>query len=248
MFMRWQEHYSVHLRTMPSSDSPSVRVPRSLPRGRSHLPREVVLVSQRERLIEAIVAVVGQRGYAAATVADVIRAARVSRTTFYEQFTDKEDAFLAAYEQRTSRHLGRVVRATAQQPAMACLQLGVRAWLDALAEDPAYARVAVVEVAAAGERAATARAAVLRRYAHLLSTWHGRVRAEQPTVPAVPEELFAAAVGGSVDLVAARIRAGGVEGLQSLAPVLVTLVLNVGAVPAGRDLAAALVAARSRRA
>jgi AcrR family transcriptional regulator len=41
---------------------------------------------------------VAERGYAKTTLAHVLRRARVSRETFYEQFANKEDCFLAAYD------------------------------------------------------------------------------------------------------------------------------------------------------
>ena len=54
--------------------------------------------SQRERLLEAAVRVVAEKGYAATTVADLTREAGISRTTFYGMFEDKEGCFLAAYD------------------------------------------------------------------------------------------------------------------------------------------------------
>ena len=41
---------------------------------------------------------VAEKGYARVVVADVIERAGVSRKTFYEQFSNKEDCFLAAYD------------------------------------------------------------------------------------------------------------------------------------------------------
>lgn len=231
-----------------SADLQPTRIPRSLPRGRAHLPREVVLVSQRTRLIEATLEVVGSRGYAASTVADIIRAARVSRTTFYEQFGDKEEAFLAAYESSADAEFDHVKAAveTVAAPVHA-LQTGVRAHLEVLAGEPAYARCALIEVLAAGRDAAASRAVVHRRYSALLAKWHQRVRAESTGIPPMPEEVFEAAVGGVADLAASRLRSGAAEQLPALAPVIVTYLLNAGAVPAGRELAAALAATRSRR-
>src|SRR3954454_19574670 len=52
---------------------------------------------QRARLLDAVARVVAQKGYAASTVADIVRAAGVSRSTFYEQFDGKEACFLEAY-------------------------------------------------------------------------------------------------------------------------------------------------------
>jgi AcrR family transcriptional regulator len=223
------------------------RIPRSLPRGRAHLPREVVLVSQRARLVEATIDAVGARGYAATTVGDIIKAARVSRTTFYEQFRDKEECFIASYEVAAGAQLEHVLSATTGITSpMQCLQLGVRAYLEVLTNEPAYASAALVEVLAAGLGAAASRDAVHRRYATLLQRWHGRARTEDPRIPQIPDELFDAAVGGVSDLLATTVR-GGTEQLTGLAPVIVTFLLNAGAVPAGRELAAALSASRARR-
>lgn len=221
------------------------RVPRSLPRGRSSLPREVVLVSQRARLIEAAIEVVGARGYAATTVGDIIKRAGVSRTTFYEQFADKEDCFIAAYEERARSHLGRVVRECGRvRSPLARLQTGVRTFLDVLAGDLVYARVFLIEALAAGPRAATVRAGVQDQYAELVRAWHADVRAENELVPPMPDELFECAVGGVADFLARRVLAGELDRLPASAPLLVTFLLNLAAVPAGRDLAAALAASR----
>jgi AcrR family transcriptional regulator len=70
-----------------------------LPRGPHGLTREQVQASQRQRILDAALDVVGERGYAATTVADITSAAGVSRTTFYEQFQNKLDAFLTAYDE-----------------------------------------------------------------------------------------------------------------------------------------------------
>src|SRR5437588_5260460 len=123
------------------------RVPRSLPRGRSHLPRDVVLLSQRARLIEATVEVVATKGYAGSTVGDISRAARVSRSTFYEQFGDKEECFSAAYEQGARTHFEHVLSAAKQSGApISRLQTGARAYLQFLSERPAYARISLIQV------------------------------------------------------------------------------------------------------
>src|SRR6202162_6682475 len=52
---------------------------------------------QRAKLLDAMVRVVAEKGYVAATVADAVRMARVSRGTFYELFESKEACLAAAY-------------------------------------------------------------------------------------------------------------------------------------------------------
>jgi AcrR family transcriptional regulator len=61
-------------------------------------PRKRRKGSQKERILAGIVAAVNDRGYAAGNVTAVIASAGVSRPTFYEYFTDRDECFLAAVE------------------------------------------------------------------------------------------------------------------------------------------------------
>src|SRR5947208_16592512 len=104
---------------IPGSDgrkrpSPRDVTPRSLPRGRHAAARDVVLASQRGRLLEAMAQCVAEQSYAATTVAQVIARAGVSRKTFYEHFPDKRACFLAAWDVGTEILLDQVLAAGAE--------------------------------------------------------------------------------------------------------------------------------------
>src|SRR3954463_127018 len=66
----------------------------------SHPPAGPLLTerAQRAKLLEAMVQVVSEKGYAAATVADAVKLARVSRGTFYELFASKQQCLATAYK------------------------------------------------------------------------------------------------------------------------------------------------------
>ncbi len=109
------------------------------PRGRHRLPPEVVSRSQRERLLEAAVRVVAEKGYAAATIGDLTKEAGVSRTTFYELFRGQGGLLPRRLRQR-----GRAARAARRSaptsPSSAGREraaAGLAALLEALAEEPA---------------------------------------------------------------------------------------------------------------
>src|SRR5215218_4516301 len=105
--------------TSPSATPPpatAAQVPRSLPRGRHAAAREVVLASQRGRLLEAMAQCVAEHGYAVTTVAQVIARAGVSRKTFYEHFPDKRACFLAAWEVGTELLLEHMLAAADEAP------------------------------------------------------------------------------------------------------------------------------------
>ena len=89
---------------------------RRLPRGAHGLDPGVVAASQRTRLLEAVGRAVAERGYAAATIDDIVRGAGVSKKTFYEHFRDKEGCFVAAYEAARDELYARVHDAHLQRP------------------------------------------------------------------------------------------------------------------------------------
>src|ERR1039458_2605366 len=91
----------------PRSPSPGPR-PRSTPLRR---PREEVLAEQHLRLETAMVDSIGQKGYRATSVADVIARAGGSRETFYEHFDNKQECFLATYDVVWAQSRRRVARA-----------------------------------------------------------------------------------------------------------------------------------------
>ncbi|HRV61000.1 MAG TPA: TetR/AcrR family transcriptional regulator [Solirubrobacterales bacterium] len=69
--------------------------PDPLPRGRHRLSADYVRASQRERLLRAMLELVAENGYQVASVPDVVTRARVSRSSFYQEFDGKLGCFLA---------------------------------------------------------------------------------------------------------------------------------------------------------
>src|SRR4051794_25213296 len=145
------------------------RAAQKLPPGRHGLPRQFVLHNQRARLIDAATEVFGTRSYAEARVADVLARAAISRKTFYEQFRDKEDCFLAAFDaaaERASDAITAGVRDSLGE--VDAVRAGLRALLTFLAEEPELARLLVVEVMGAGPAARRRRDEVIDRFRELL--------------------------------------------------------------------------------
>jgi AcrR family transcriptional regulator len=199
-------------------------IPRRLPRGSHGLDRDVVSASPRARLLEAVGHAVAEKGYAAATIDDIVRGAGVSKKTFYEHFDDKEGCFLAAYEAAAEELFVRVRDAhVGCQGWLERTRAGIAAYLRWLAAEPALARVFLIEVAAAGPRAAEVRERIRDRYAVLLKDLGEEARAEMPGRPRLPAEVFHGAVAAVDELVVRRIRDASAESLPELEPVLVYL-------------------------
>lgn len=191
-------------------------IPRRLPRGTHGLDPSLVAASQRTRLLEAAGRAVADKGYAAATIDDIVRGAGVSKKTFYEHFADKLDCFLAAYE-AASDELFEHVRAAQDAEAdwVDRTRAGIHAYLRWVAAEPALARVFLIEIAAAGPEALERRERVRDRYAE-------RMR-ELQTTNSVPDDIFHAVVAAVDDLVVRRLRAGA--DVRELEPAILDLQL-----------------------
>jgi AcrR family transcriptional regulator len=202
--------------------------PRRLPRGPHQLAREVVLASQRGRLLEAIAEVVAAKGFAATTVADVIAGAGVSRKTFYEHFRDKEDCFLAAYDTgvdlliETVRGVG---GGDSDPDPLRRARARTRVYLETLAAEPAFARTFLIEVAAAGAAARARREKVHQRFAQMLREQADEARASLPELPVQPPEIYLAAVGATDTVVSRLVAAGRTGELPALEDTIVQIQL-----------------------
>jgi AcrR family transcriptional regulator len=185
--------------------SPRDRTPARLPRGKHGLSPQFVASNQRERLIAATVTVVSEKGYAEATVADVLEHSGVSRKTFYDLFTNKEDCFLSAYDLLIDVLADGVTKAFAGGASWPeRVRGGLRALLELLAEHPNGARVGLVEVLAAGPRALERYDSAIRRFVPLFE----QGRAESPYGDQLPPNISEAVLGGIAQVLYLRVLAG----------------------------------------
>jgi AcrR family transcriptional regulator len=195
----------------------------------------VIARSQRERLLEAAAQIVADKGYAATTVGDLTKVAGVSRTTFYELFGDKEACFLAAYDNAVEALVRRVVTAyeSAQDwPDRAAA--GLAALLGVLAEQPALARLALVDIGSAGPAAQRRYRAAVQRLMPLFD--EGRDFA--PGGRNLPANTSRMAIGGVTGLISDELLAGRAEELPGLLSdvLFATLVPYIGPDAAAREV------------
>jgi AcrR family transcriptional regulator len=201
---------------------PSDRLPRDarrLPRGRHGLPRAFVVENQRARIFESLAIVSATKGYADVTVKDIIDHAGVSRRTFYDLFADKEQCFLAAYDEIVERLFAAVDRAYSaeRRPWPERIAAALHALVENYASEPELARLAMVDVLAAGPTALDRRDAMLRRFAVFFE--EGQVGL--PAATALDGLLSQAVVGGLYEALYAYIVNGQAERLPELMPDLI---------------------------
>lgn len=145
-----------------------------LPRGRHSLTREQVAEAQRLRLAVAMAEAMVDEGYVGTPVAAILRGAGVSRQTFYELYDDKLACFLDALDLVSAVLVGELAAVVdaGEHESASPLERAERAvdrYLDTLMQHPAFARLYVVEVHAAGPEALRRRADLQARITDALA-------------------------------------------------------------------------------
>jgi len=198
-----------------TDDRTGRRQAHQLPPGRHGLSRSFVAQNQRERILAAVADVTSAGSYAELTVEGIIVTAGVSRRTFYEHFKNKDEAFLAAYDEIFARLAERVfgaVDAASGFAQRACA--GLSAFLDFLASEPTFARMCMVEVLAAGPEAIQRRNAAMKAFADLIDG-NAKEMLGDTVSPALTAETI---VGGIYEVVYSRVLRGEIRELPALLP------------------------------
>ncbi|HLB20702.1 MAG TPA: TetR/AcrR family transcriptional regulator [Solirubrobacteraceae bacterium] len=195
-----------------------------LPSGRHDLPRDMVVKSQRERIVDATAAIVEEKGFAGLTIPEIASRANVSHETFYEMYSTKHDAFLGA--QKIGLHQALRVTAEAYDARGGDWPDGVAAGLHALMEyvcsEPSHAHLTLVDTFGASPDAIEIRENALRGFTAYLQPGfeQGAVDVDVPNV--APE----AVAGGIWQVLHHYIEQRRVDELCDAAPQLTFLTLS----------------------
>ena len=178
--------------------------------------------TQRGRLLVAGALAVAEKGYARATVSDIVAAAGVSRTAFYEHFDGKEDCLVEAYRASVTITLERMAAAATDAATggwRAALTAGVRSVFETIREHPAIARATYVELAGAGARGLSARREGNDRFAAQIAALADAVRRMDPSMPSADPRLVRLVISGLELQVAYAINEDRLDELDALADV-----------------------------
>jgi AcrR family transcriptional regulator len=210
---------------------------RRLPTGAHGIDPEEVKRDQRERLQNAIVELIAERGYQAVRILDLTKLARVSRPTFYSLYEDKEELFLAAYDEIAQRTAKTVIEAyEAQDAPIGRLQAAIRSFAELAAAAPEAMSLMVLGAFGAGPKAIERRNHTLQALEHSIrvsrdgASAGARGRAGGKTggsgtarAQETGEDLTVKVIlGGIREVTAARLRQGRVGELPELADELAT--------------------------
>lgn len=189
----------------------------------------------RTRLLQAMGSSAADRGFAATTIADIVREAGVSKRTFYEHFVSKEACFLALYRAVSAsalRTLSESVRS--EKPWHHQIETALNAYFGHLSAGPRLLRTLFVEIHHLGDEGALVRREVMQHLADFLLQTVNSSSGGLVASPALSPTMAMAAVGGINELVLMAIERGEAEQLTRLTPAASEIVRALAHVPAER--------------
>jgi AcrR family transcriptional regulator len=207
-----------------------------LPPGRHSIAVEEVVRQQKMRLMAGMLDAVGEQGYIATSVADVLSRAGISRRTFYEHFSDKEDCFLRAYDHVTGMLLAAVSTALVGHRRWPdAMRFGLDVFLRTVAANPRFARACLVEILTVGPEGVRRRDASLMPFQQFFEM----ARELAPAGASIPETVSETLVGGILETICSRVMRDEAGRVPELLDQLMFwgLVPFVGPVEASRALA-----------
>lgn len=205
------------------------------PPGAEPVSRSEAGADQRRRILEATAELVAERGYAEATIEQIVRRARVGYATFYKHYADKDEAFLALLDAAIERAVYMVEEAydgeAGPWPDRVGAALG--ALLGLVAAHPAVARACLVEAPTAGPEAAARHEAAIKRFTPMLRPG----RELNPRRDRLPESLEETLAGGVLWVIGQRLIADEAGRLRELLPETLEFLLRpyVGEEEAARE-------------
>ncbi|HXR31387.1 MAG TPA: TetR/AcrR family transcriptional regulator [Solirubrobacterales bacterium] len=190
------------------------------PLPRPALSPEFVALHKRRRIMQAIAELTAENGYSATKIGDIVRRARVARKTLYDNFAGKEEVFLAAFDAAVDEAMQRVEEACAAAAGEweERLQAGLSAFLAYVAEQPALARMCMIE-------ALSATPAATQRYENAMQRFVDLTGENVPHYDQLPETIEETLVGGVAWIVYQQIRRDEAANAEQLLPELSEFIL-----------------------
>ncbi len=180
--------------------------------------RERAASPERERIVEALIEIAAERGYAETTIELILERAGLDRPAFDRHFRGKYDCFLSAWQEMNEGCMREMLAAFNSEESWPDRLRAVACEIvENLRNAPSRASFAV-EVLAAGDAARARRDMTMRVIASLIDA--GRNEMEDPE--SVPHTTAEALAGSAYGQVYAKVVRGDADELPELVPQLMS--------------------------
>jgi AcrR family transcriptional regulator len=186
-------------------------------------PRSRAVLTQRDRIVRAVGRLVVGKGYETLSIPAISATAGTSNQTFYEHFSSKREAFLAAFDVIAAEGLyatASAFEAAGDRPE--AVGAALRAMLEHVAGNELFARFTFFDLQTAGPVALDRADAAMDSFTAFLQPGVAPKGVDRP----VSEAVLQAVGSGSWSVIQHELAAGNAKSLPELAPELARIVLT----------------------
>jgi AcrR family transcriptional regulator len=171
--------------------------------------------------MDAMAELTAEQGYEATKIADIVRRAGVARKTLYDNFDGKEEVFLGAFDSAVTEVAARIEESCVgvSEEWVDRIAAGLRVFLTYISENPAVARMCLIE-------AVSATPAASARYDDAMGRFVDLLRINAPADTGLPDTIEETLVGGVAWILNQKIRRGEAEQALDLMPELLDFILS----------------------
>ncbi|WP_020106706.1 TetR family transcriptional regulator [Nocardia sp. 348MFTsu5.1] len=163
----------------------------------------------RLRLLEALGESIVERGYRATTVADIVRHAKTSRRTFYQEFASKESCFVELLHVTNDQSIEAIVAAVDPDADWADqIRQAIGAYVRSMDSHPAMTLCWIRELPALGEGARPVQQQAINDFVHTLVTLTDTPQMRAAGIDPVTTEMAIMLLGGLHELTANAVENG----------------------------------------
>ena len=170
----------------------------------------VEATAHRRRLLEGMAECIRAHGYGDTTVADVVRAARTSRRTFYAHFADRQECLVALLHESNQRTIARIVAAVDPVAAWEVqARQAIEGWIAAVQSDPPITLSWIRDVPALAQGPSRHfQRETMRSYVELIQALTDTPHLRAAGVRPPSEQIATILLGGLRELIATAVEDG----------------------------------------
>lgn len=182
----------------------------------------------RQRLLDGLAEALQAQAFAEITIADIVAKARVSKRTFYEQFSSKEACLLALGERLCDQTLALIAaNYRFDEDWITQLRNVTHAYLSSLESQTAVMRAVYIEIMTIGAEGLALRRRMGERFGQFLIMQVEAFRAVEPDKRPLTPTMATAVIGGINELILQAIERGEAHRLSELTPTVTEFVQAV---------------------
>jgi len=164
----------------------------------------------RRRLLDALAASIAEKGYQNTTIADIVRGARTSRRTFYENFPSKEACYIALLTAANTTMVHQIAGSVDQAAPWATqVRQAIEAWIACAESEPAIMLSWIRDVPSLGPAARRLQRDMMETFVDMIQTLCDTAEWRAAGIGPVSRQLAIMLLGGLRELTASTVEDGG---------------------------------------